>query len=81
MRNGAGVNPGERIVIERVGNGWTVSRDWGPHDLRDSAQLLVFNEMGYAQNAGTYGESPSLLTFIAEHFAERKPVSSSGSHL
>lgn len=61
------------IVIERAGNGFVV-RPLGEKEYAQwLADILVFNDLGYASQARDYGSNTSLTVFVASHFNEPTP--------
>lgn len=58
----------EALIIQRVGNGYTVRPASSLNQVLALDDLLVFNRMGWATADG----QECLLTFIEQHFGARE---------
>lgn len=65
------LNNNETIVIRRVGNGFQVSPDYEHGRCISLADVMVFQDLGYASSGKDQCKpGGELLTWLADHFAD-----------
>lgn len=61
------MKPGDRIVIEKVENGWLVRPDLHSNDVLIWESVRVFNLLEY-DDLGVMSADKTLFGFLKEHF-------------